>query len=185
MSDDAGKPIPDGLRRARLHRVGRAYVADTATVTARVTLGEDANLWYGVMVRGDDAPITIGARTNIQDNSVVHVDPDAPNVIGADVTIGHGALVHGVEVEDCVLIGMGAIVLGGSRIGEGSIIGAGALVLENTVIPPYSLVVGSPARVVRQLDPADRRPKAVRHAAHYVEQARRHASDVWDGQVEA
>jgi carbonic anhydrase/acetyltransferase-like protein (isoleucine patch superfamily) len=76
-------------------------------------------------------------------------------------------------------------VLGGSKIGEGSIVGAGALVLENTVIPPYSLVVGSPARVVRQLDPEDRRPKAIRHAAHYVEQARRHASDVWDGQVEA
>ena len=179
------RPILDGLRRARLLRVGRAWVADTATVTAAVTLGEDVNLWYGVMVRGDDAPITIGARTNVQDGSVVHVDPDAPNTIGSDVTVGHGALVHGVEVEDYVLIGMGAIVLGGSKIGEGSIVGAGALVLEGTEIPPYSLVVGSPARVVRQLDPTDRRPKAIRHAAHYVEQARRHASGAWDGLVDA
>ena len=179
------RPHPEGLRRARLLPVGKAYVADTATVTAAVTLEEDVNLWYGVMVRGDDAPITIGARTNVQDNAVVHVDPDAPNVIGRDVTIGHGALVHGVEVEDYVLIGMGAIVLGGSRIGEGSIIGAGALVLEGTEIPPYSLVVGSPARIVRQLDPEDRRPKAIRHAAHYVEQAKRHAGDHWDGMVQA
>lgn len=179
------RPILDGLRRARLLPVGKAWVADTATVTAAVTLGEDANLWYGVMVRGDDAPITIGARTNVQDGSVVHVDPAAPNVIGADVTIGHGALVHGVEVEDYVLIGMGAILLGGSKIGEGSIVGAGTLVLEGTEIPPYSLAVGSPARVVRALDPAERRPKAISHAAHYVEQARRHASGHWDGLVEA
>ncbi|MDA1194207.1 MAG: gamma carbonic anhydrase family protein [Planctomycetota bacterium] len=174
-----------GLRRARLLRVGAAYVADTATVTARVWLGADANLWYGVLVRGDDAPIEIGARTNIQDNSVVHVDPEAANRIGADVTVGHGALVHGVEIEDYVLIGMGAIVLGGSRIGAGSVVGAGALVLENTVIPPYSLVVGSPARVIRTLDPEVRRPQAIAHAAHYVEQARRHATDHWDDQVEA
>ncbi len=173
-----------GLRKARLLRVGKAFVADTATVTAAVTLGEDVNIWYGVAIRGDDAPISIGARTNIQDNAVVHVDPDAPNVIGSDCTIGHGALVHGVEVGDRVLIGMGAILLGGTRVGDGSIIGAGALVLENTVIPPHSLVVGSPARVIRELDPEERARRAVVHAAHYVEQARRHAGDHWDGLVE-
>jgi len=183
MSDS--EATPTSLRNARLLPVGRALVADTATVTAAVSLAEDANLWYGVVVRGDDAPIAIGARTNIQDNSVVHVDPAAANTIGADVTIGHGAIVHGVEVGDYVLIGMGSIVLGGSQIGEGSIVGAGALVLENTVIPPYSLVVGSPARVVRSLDPEARRAQAVAHAAHYVEQARRHAGDHWDGQVDA
>ncbi len=181
----AGTPPGNGLRKARLLQVGKAYVADTATVTAAVTLGEDTNLWYSVVVRGDDAPISIGDRSNVQDGSVVHVDPDAANVIGADVTIGHGALVHGVEVADYVLIGMGAIVLGGSKIGEGSIIGAGALVLENTVIPPYSLVVGSPARVVRELDPEARRKRAIEHAAHYVAQARRHATDHWDDQIEA
>ena len=171
------------MRTPRMLRAGRAYVADTATVAAVVTLEEDANLWYGVMVRGDDAPITIGARTNIQDNAVVHVDPDAPNRIGADCTIGHGALIHGVEVGDMVLVGMGAILLGGSRIGDGCVIGAGAVVLENTVIPPYSLAVGAPARIVRQLDPEERRRSALAHSAHYVRQAQLHADGRWDGHV--
>jgi carbonic anhydrase/acetyltransferase-like protein (isoleucine patch superfamily) len=174
-----------GGRRARLLRVGRAYVADTATVTARVTLGEDANIWYGVVIRGDDAPITLGARTNVQDGSVVHVDPGAPHVIGHDVTIGHGALCHGVRIEDHVLVGMGAVLLGGSVIGEGSIVGAGALVLEDVEIPPFSLVVGSPARVVRSLEPDERRAQAVAHAGQYVEQARAHAAGDWDGMVHA
>jgi carbonic anhydrase/acetyltransferase-like protein (isoleucine patch superfamily) len=173
------------MRAARMLRVGAAWVADTATVTAAVTLGEDANLWYGVAVRGDDAPIVIGARTNVQDNAVVHVDPDAPNHIGADCTIGHGAIVHGVEVGDMVLIGMGAILLGGSRVGEGAVIGAGALVLENAVIPPYSLAVGVPARVVRTVEQEGRRRQALAHALHYVRQARRHAEGGWDGRVDA
>ncbi len=170
-------------RIPRLVRVGAAFVADTATVTAAVTLGDETNLWYGVVVRGDDAPIAIGDRTNVQDGAVVHVDPDAANVIGADCTIGHGAIVHGVEVGDYVLVGMGAILLGGSKVGEGAIIGAGALVLENTVIPPYSLAVGSPVRVVRALDAEERRAHALAHSAHYVRQARRHADGSWDGQV--
>jgi carbonic anhydrase/acetyltransferase-like protein (isoleucine patch superfamily) len=172
-----------GLRKARMRKVGRAYVADTATVTGEVTLGDDANIWYGVLIRGDDAPIHIGARTNIQDNAVVHVDPDAPNVIGADCTIGHGALVHGVEVGDRVLIGMGAILLGGSKVGEGCVIGAGAVVLENTAIPPYSLVVGAPAKVIRTHDAWERTSQAIRHATHYVEQAKKHAAGGWDGMV--
>ena len=173
------------LRPARLHPVGAAYVADTATVTAKVTLGEDANIWYGVMIRGDDAPITIGARTNVQDNAVVHVDPGAPNVIGCDVTIGHSAIVHGVEVGDYVLVGMGAILLGGSKVGEGAIIGAGAVVLENQEIPPYAVAVGSPARIVKQLDPEKRKQDAIHHAAGYVEQAKRHAEGKLDGGVSA
>lgn len=173
------------LRNARMLRIGRAYVADTATVTGRVKLGPDSNIWYGVMIRGDDAPIEIGARTNVQDNAVVHVDPDAPNIIGADCTIGHSAIVHGVDVGNHVLIGMGAVLLGGCKVGDGSIIGAGALVLENTVIPPYSLAVGSPARVIRELDPEERHASAEHHAAGYVAQAERHASGGWDGLVEA
>jgi len=175
----------DALRNARLVRVGGAYVADTATVTAAVTLGEDTNVWYGVVVRGDDAPISIGDRTNVQDGAVVHVDPDAANVIGADCTIGHGAIVHGVDVGDFVLVGMGAILLGGSKVGEGAVIGAGALVLENVEIPPYSLAVGSPARVVRALDPEARRAQARAHSHHYVRQAKRHAEGSWDGQVQS
>lgn len=171
--------------RAAMHQVGRAWVAESATVTARVVLGEDANVWFGVVVRGDDAPITIGARTNIQDNAVVHVDPDAANVIGSDVTIGHGALVHGVRVHDHALIGMGAILLGGSEIGEGAVIGAGAVVAENTVIPPFSVAVGVPARVVKTLDAETRRREAKAHAASYVEKAREHATGAWWGQVGA
>lgn len=173
------------LRNARLLKVGHAFVADTATVTARVALGEQANIWYGVAIRGDDAQISIGARTNVQDNATVHVDPGRPNVIGHDVTIGHNALVHGVEVEDFVLVGMGAILLGGSRIGEGSIVGAGAVVLENAEIPPFSVVVGAPARVVKTLDPAERRRAAIAHAAGYVEQALRHVEGGWDDMLQA
>lgn len=173
------------LRNARMLRIGKAYVADTATVTAKVTLGEGTNIWFGVSIRGDDAPISIGSRTNIQDNAVVHVDPDAPNKIGADCTIGHNAIIHGVEVGDHVLIGMGAILLGGCRVGEGAVIGAGAVVLENTEIPPFSLVVGSPARVIRTEEAWERTSQAIRHAEHYVEQARKHADGEWDGMVQA
>lgn len=165
--------------------MGAAYVADTATVTADVVLGVDANVWYGVVMRGDDARITIGARTNVQDNTVVHVDPGAPQVLGSHVTVGHGALCHGVRIGDFALIGMGAVLLGGSVVGEGAIVGAGALVLEGMEVAPYTLVVGSPARVVRSLDPAERRAQAIEHAAQYVEQARRHALGGWDGLVRA
>ncbi len=176
---------PDALRRARLLRIGAAFIADTATVTADVRLGADTNIWYGVAIRGDDAPITIGDRTNIQDNAVVHVDPGAANTLGHDITVGHSAICHGVEIGDYVLIGMGAVLLSGTKVGEGSIIGAGSLLLENTEIPPYSLVVGSPARIVRQIDPAERKPAAIEHAGHYVERAREHADGTWDGQVRA
>jgi carbonic anhydrase/acetyltransferase-like protein (isoleucine patch superfamily) len=162
-----------------LVRVGAAYVATTASVTGRVALGEDASLWYGVVVRGDDAPITIGARSNVQDGSVVHVDPDCPQVIGSDVTIGHGAICHGVRIEDHALIGMGAILLGGSVVGEGAIVAAGALVRENQVVAPFTLVAGVPARLIRALDPDARRHEAREHAAGYVTRAREHAAGTW------
>jgi carbonic anhydrase/acetyltransferase-like protein (isoleucine patch superfamily) len=171
--------------RARMRRVGEAWVAENAVVTARVTLGKDANVWYGVVIRGDDAPIVIGPRTNVQDNAVVHVDPDAPNTIGADITIGHGAIVHGVEVHDRALIGMGAVLLGGCVIHEGAVVGAGAVVPEGMQVPPYALVVGVPARVVREVDRAERDRVALEHALGYVEQARRHAEGGWWGQVRA
>lgn len=130
---------------------GGAFVASTAVVTGDVTLGEDVGIWFGSVVRGDDAPLTIGARTNIQDGTVMHADHGIPNVIGADCTIGHRCILHGAEVGERCLIGMGAILLAGSRIGAESIVGAGAVVKENAVIPPRSLVVGLPARVVRQV----------------------------------
>lgn len=167
-------------QRPRMLPAGSAWVASTASVTGRVTLGPDANVWYGVVLRGDDAPISIGARTNVQDGTVVHVDPDRPNVIGADVTIGHGAVCHGVRIGDRALIGMGAILLGGCVIGEGAVIGAGALVKEDAVIPPYALVVGVPGKVVRSVDRAERDRTALAHASGYVQRAREHAEGVWD-----
>jgi carbonic anhydrase/acetyltransferase-like protein (isoleucine patch superfamily) len=170
---------------ARLVRWGRAYVAENATVTGRVALGEDANVWYAVTIRGDDAKITIGARTNVQDGTVIHADPDRDNVIGEDVTIGHGAVCHGVEIRDRALIGMGAILLGGSIVGEGAVVAAGCLVSENMEIPPNALAVGVPARIVKILDAAARRENALESARDYVEQARRHVDGAWDGMVEA
>lgn len=174
-----------GLAPQRLVPVGGAYVATSASVLGQVRLGAGANVWYGVVIRGDDAPITIGARTNVQDGTVVHVDPGAANVIGADVTIGHGALCHGVRIDDRALIGMGAILLGGSVVGEGAIVGAGALVKEGQVVPPYTLVVGVPARVVKSLDPAQRRAEAEATAQDYLERAQQHSRGEWAWQPDA
>lgn len=152
---------------------GRAWIAEGAVVTGDVTLGEDANVWFGCVLRGDDAPLVVGPRTNVQDGTIVHADPGVPNRIGADVTIGHRCVLHGAEVEDRCLIGMGAILLGGSRIGAGSIVGAGALVKENAVIPPRSLVVGIPARVVREVT-QEEYDHLLEHAAGYVEAVKRY-----------
>lgn len=133
-----------------------AWAAENATLVGDVTLGDRTSIWYGAVLRGDSAPITVGADTNIQDNAVVHCDAGFPAVIGSRVTVGHGAIVHSCTVEDGALIGMGAILLNGCVIGRGSLVAAGALVTQNAVIPPESLVVGSPAKVVRLLRPEER-----------------------------
>jgi carbonic anhydrase/acetyltransferase-like protein (isoleucine patch superfamily) len=131
---------------------GTVFVAESADVIGDVELGSLASVWFNVTVRGDVHRIRIGARSNIQDNSVVHVTHGtAPTTIGEDVTVGHGAIVHGCTIRDRVLIGMGAIVLDHADIGSDSIVGAGALVTSRTVVPPRSMVLGSPARVVRAL----------------------------------
>jgi len=130
---------------------GGAHVASNAIVTGDVSFGEQANVWFGCVLRGDDAPLVVGARTNIQDLTMVHADPGVSNVIGADVTVGHRCVLHGARVEDRCLIGMGAILLGGSVIGAESLVAAGAVVKENFVVPPRSLVAGVPAKVVRTL----------------------------------
>ncbi|HZL99879.1 MAG TPA: gamma carbonic anhydrase family protein [Planctomycetota bacterium] len=153
---------------------GGAWVASTAVVTHEVVLGRDSSIWYGVVVRGDCARITIGALTNVQDNAVVHADTGVPNDIGAEVTIGHGAVVHGRRVGDGCLIGIKAVILGGAEIGEGCIIAAGAVVREHAVIAPRSLVAGVPARVVRAVS-EDEAAALREHARHYLELARRHA----------
>ena len=155
----------------RLRRVGEAFVADTAVVVGDVVLGRDASVWFGAVVRGDDARIEVGAATNLQDLVVVHADPGRPLHIGEGVTVGHGALLHGVSIGDHTLIGMGAILLGGSRIGRCCVVGAGALVLEGVEIPDRSIVLGVPGRVagVVEEEQAARLEEAARR---YVARAR-------------
>lgn len=148
------------------------FVADTAAVIGDVTLGDGASVWYGASLRGDVHWIEVGAGSNVQDNATVHVSRGThPCAIGAGVTIGHNAVVHGCTLEDDVLIGMGAIVLDGAIIGAGSLVGAHALVTGDTHIPPGSLVLGSPARVIRPLreDEIDRNRA---NARHYVRMSR-------------
>ncbi|HEY8961314.1 MAG TPA: gamma carbonic anhydrase family protein [Luteolibacter sp.] len=128
-----------------------AYVAASADVIGRVSLGEESSVWYHATLRGDINSIAIGPRSNIQDNAVIHLADDYGCQVGELVTVGHSAILHACTVEDETLIGMGAIVLDGAVIGARSIIGAGALVTGGTIIPPGSLVVGSPGKVVRTL----------------------------------
>jgi carbonic anhydrase/acetyltransferase-like protein (isoleucine patch superfamily) len=152
-----------------------AWVAPNATVIGRVEMAEGASLWYGAVVRGDNELIRIGRHSNIQDNSVLHTDEGKPLTIGENVTVGHQVMLHGCTVGDGSLIGIGAIVLNGAVIGRDCIVGAGALVTEGKVFPDGSLIVGSPAKVVRELSP-EQRATLVRSAANYVDNARRHAT---------
>jgi len=137
-------------------QVGGALVASTAVIEADVTLGERANVWWGAVLRGDDAAITIGEETNIQDLVMVHADPDVPMFVGRGVTVGHGAVLHGVTIGDYALIGINAVLLAGSIVGERSIVAAGAVVRENWEVPPGTMVAGVPARVIRELTPDER-----------------------------
>ena len=153
------------------------FVAETAAIIGDVVIGDESSIWYGTVVRGDVMPIRIGARTSIQDNTVIHVTSDfSGTTIGNDCTIGHAAIIHACTVEDFCLIGMGSILLDGARIGTGSLVGAGALVTPGTNIPPGSLVIGSPAKVKRPLN--DKEREQIRYgAAHYVELARVYLAD--------
>lgn len=162
-----------------MRRVGDAFVAAGATVVGDVRLGRDTNVWYGAVVRGDDAPLSIGDRTNLQDGVVMHADTDVRNDIAEDVTVGHGAILHGTRVERYALIAMGSVLLGRSVIGEGSIVAAGCVVPEGMVVPPWSLVVGVPGRVVKTLDPEKRRANAIEIALGYVRKATDHATGRW------
>lgn len=128
-----------------------SYIADGAIVLGNVSVGEESSIWFHSTVRADRAEIIIGNRSNIQDNAVVHVDEGFPVHIGNNVTIGHGAVIHGCRINDNTLIGMGAIILNGARIGENCVIGAGALVTQNMIIPDNSLVIGCPAKIMRQV----------------------------------
>jgi carbonic anhydrase/acetyltransferase-like protein (isoleucine patch superfamily) len=131
-----------------------AFVAPGAVVIGNVTIGPEASIWFNTTVRGDIAPVSIGARSNIQDGTLVHVNEDAPAVVGADVTVGHTAIIHGCVVEDRVLVGMGAIIMSYATVGAGAVIAAGALVPERARVAPGSVMVGVPARERDRLDEA-------------------------------
>ncbi len=139
-------------RRPVLPAADAYWIAESASVIGDVHLGEEVSVWFGAVLRGDNEPIEIGARTNIQDQCMVHTDPGFPAAVGEGCTIGHQAILHGCRIGSNTLIGMGAILLNGSIIGRNCIIGAGALIPENKEIPDNSLVVGSPGRVIRSVD---------------------------------
>jgi carbonic anhydrase/acetyltransferase-like protein (isoleucine patch superfamily) len=158
---------------------GRCWIADSATVVGRVRLKSHASVWFGSVLRGDNEWIELGERSQIQDNATLHTDPGFPLVIGEDCVIGHNVVLHGCSVGSNTLIGMGAVVLNGARIGGNSLVGAGALVTEGKEFPERSLIVGSPARVVRTLDEEATRAIAaaadvyVRRWQHYAKALKR------------
>jgi carbonic anhydrase/acetyltransferase-like protein (isoleucine patch superfamily) len=161
--------MPDHPTPSAIHP--DAFIHPSAEVWGDVHLGAEASVWPTAVIRGDVERITIGARSNVQDGAVVHADPGVPTVIGTDCVIGHRAIVHGTTLEDGVLVGMGAILLNRVRVGRGSVIAAGAVITEGTEVPPGSLVVGVPGKVVRTLD-TERQAAIVANAGRYVALAR-------------
>lgn len=158
----------------QLPAAGDYWIAPNATVLGNVILHPGASVWFNVVIRGDNDPITIGANTNIQDGSILHTDDGVPLTIGEGVTVGHKAMLHGCTIGDNSLIGIGAVVLNGAKIGKNCLIGANALITEGKVIPDNSLVMGQPGKVVRELDEAA--IQSLRwSAAHYVQNWKRYA----------
>ena len=151
-----------------------AWVAPSADVIGDVTLAAGATVWFGAVLRADVSPVTIGERSNIQDGTVCHADPGFPLTVGKGCTIGHQVMLHGCTIEDGSLIGMGSTILNGAVIGAGSLVGANALVTEGKVFPPNSLIIGSPAKAVRELDEAAR-AGLLQSARHYAEKGAAYA----------
>jgi carbonic anhydrase/acetyltransferase-like protein (isoleucine patch superfamily) len=163
---------PYGSKEPRVDAT--AFVAPGAWVVGDVEIGPEASVWFTAVVRGDSAPVSIGARTNIQDGAVLHTDAGAPCVVGENCTVGHRAIVHGCTVASNVLVGMGAIVLSGAVVEEESLVAAGSLVPEGGHFPARSLLMGTPARVVRSLTDEDVERLIRPGARHYLEYARIH-----------
>ena len=160
----------DDLKPAIHHS---AWVADSAQVMGSVTLSEDSSVWFGVVARGDTETITVGKGSNIQDNSVLHADHGMPLIIGANVTVGHQVMLHGCTIGDGSLIGIQAVVLNGAKIGKNCLVGAGALVTEGKEFPDGCMILGSPAKAVRQL--SDAQIEGLKMSAqHYMDNARRY-----------
>lgn len=166
-----------GEFQPKLPAPDRFWIAPDANVIGKVELGEDVGIWFGVTLRGDNEPITVGARSNIQEGVMVHTDPAYPIVIGSDCTIGHHAIVHGCSIGDNSLVGMGATILNGARIGRNCLVGANALVTEGKDFPDNSLIVGSPAKAIRTLDD-DAVERLRQSAARYVENWKRFSRDL-------
>ncbi|WP_153506176.1 gamma carbonic anhydrase family protein [Cumulibacter manganitolerans] len=154
-----------------------AYIAPTAVVVGKVKMGAESSLWHCAAIRGDTSQITIGDHSNIQDCSTCHADPDYPLTVGSRVSVGHNVVLHGCTVEDDVLVGMSSTIMNGAVIGTGSIVGAGALVTQGTKIPPNSLVIGSPAKAVRETT-EDERKAIERNWQVYAARLEMHAAAV-------
>ncbi|HTR14644.1 MAG TPA: gamma carbonic anhydrase family protein [Roseiarcus sp.] len=162
-------------RRPTLPPEGKFWIAPTASLIGDVRLAEDVGVWFGAVLRGDNEPIVIGARTNVQDQCVMHTDMEFPLEIGEDCTVGHHAILHGCTIGRGTLVGMGAVVLNGAKIGSECLIGARALITERKVFPDRSLIVGSPAKAVRDLDAAE--VESLRESSRgYVRNWRRYAA---------
>ncbi|MEK5644057.1 gamma carbonic anhydrase family protein [Paenibacillus rhizosphaerae] len=161
--------LPYGQHLPKIHP--SVYVAEGAKIVGDVQIGQQSSVWFNAVLRGDMAPIVIGDRCNIQDGAVGHVNTDEPLILENDVSVGHAAIVHGCTIGKGTLIGMGAIVLNGAEIGEYALIGAGSIVTENKKIPPYTLSLGSPARVVRELTEEDLR-RMYRTTQNYVDKGK-------------
>jgi len=166
-----------GDSKPQLPPQGEYWVAPSASVIGNVILHSNASVWFGAVLRGDNDPITVGPDSNIQDGSVLHTDMGSPLTLGRGVTVGHNAMLHGCEVGDYSLIGIGAVVLNGVKIGRNCIIGANALLTEGKVIPDNSLVVGQPGKVVRERDPAHIAVLQM-SAEHYVQNWKRFAEEL-------
>jgi carbonic anhydrase/acetyltransferase-like protein (isoleucine patch superfamily) len=150
-----------------------AWVADSAHVIGRVVLSESCSVWYGAVLRGDNECITLGARCNVQEGSVLHTDMGFPLTLGNDVTVGHHVMLHGCTVGDGSLIGIGAVVLNGAKIGRNCLVGAGAVVTEGKEFPDNSLILGAPAKVAKAISP-EQAARLKLSALHYVDNAARH-----------
>lgn len=153
------------------------FIAPNAAVIGNVILHENSSVWFSCVLRGDCESITIGAGSNIQDGTVIHADPGFPTVVGANVTVGHNAMLHGCNIGDGSLVGINAVVLNGAKVGKACLIGANALVTEGMEIPDGSMVLGAPAKIRRQLT-EDQQAALLMNAAHYVENAASYASEL-------
>lgn len=166
-----------GDKRPSINDVNHLFIAPDAMVIGDCRLSADVSIWFGAVLRGDNEPIIVGARSNIQDGAVLHTDPGFPIDIGEDCTIGHRAIIHGAIIGAGSLIGMGSTILNGARIGRGSLVGANALVTEGKEFPDHSLIIGAPAKLVRILD-EESIAMLRRSADNYVKNGRRFAKDL-------